>query len=363
MSITSILKQRLLNQQIAATHFSKPEELVRWMGGMQAQDYGQAILAIGIRLQGATNEVVENAIKQRKIIRTWLFRGTLHFVSADNVHPFLELLSPKLIKGSATRHRQLKLDEAILKQCRNVLIRSLRDGRELVREEISEALKQKGITASGERLLHILHYAALNKVICLGTKRDKQFTYTLLGEAADANKTFNRTETLAMLALQYYQSHGPATVQDFASWGGFNITDAREGLESIKTSLTEEKINGQSFWGVENNSKIDAKRNDVYLLPGFDEYIMGYKDRVHFLDAAYAKRVISVNGLFAPTIIINGQITGIWKRTVKRDQLQIEITPLKPLNKSENKAVLQAADRYADITGLNVSGIENGKHQ
>src|SRR5690606_40093320 len=75
-------------------------------------------------------------------------------------------------------------------------------------------------------------------------------TFKALGEG----KTLPKDEALAELARRYFISRGPATLADFVNWSGLLISEARAGLESIKSELVEETIDGQDRKSTRLNS-------------------------------------------------------------------------------------------------------------
>src|SRR5919107_990273 len=103
---------RLVNQQIAQPACAHPSEVVAWLGAVQAQDYLGALWAVGLRTPGATEPIVEQALAEKTIVRTWPMRGTIHFVAAADVRWRLELLAPRVVRRSTSRRAQLGLDEA-----------------------------------------------------------------------------------------------------------------------------------------------------------------------------------------------------------------------------------------------------------
>jgi len=104
-----------------------------------------------------------------------------------------------------------------------------------------------------------------------------------------------------------------------------------------------------------NLPELNTGTTTTYLLPGFDEYLLGYTDRSAVLDPAYAQRICpGGNGMFSPTIVIDGVVTGTWKRTVKGGAVIIETTPFRPLTSAENEALSAAADRYGEFMGMSV---------
>jgi len=86
--------QRLRQQRIGHNPFGSAAATVRWFGAFQAQDYLGALWAVGLRTRGATENSIEQAISERRIVRTWPLRGTLHFVAAEDARWMLDLCVP-----------------------------------------------------------------------------------------------------------------------------------------------------------------------------------------------------------------------------------------------------------------------------
>src|SRR3954452_4054149 len=142
MTSSNILQLRLYNQQVTQQAFQKPEELVQWFGAMQAQDYYGAKWAIALRLKGITDAGIEQVTADKKIIRTWAMRRTLHFVSAEDIYWMLKLLTPRIIARSTTLYRQLELDQKLFSKCKKLFIKALQGGKQLTRNEMYEILEQ-----------------------------------------------------------------------------------------------------------------------------------------------------------------------------------------------------------------------------
>jgi hypothetical protein len=165
MTRLDIAHSRLLHQHIAGTRFEQPDEVVRWMGAMQAQDYQQALWAVGLRMRAPTLAGVEAAIESGKIILTWPLRGTLHFAAAENVRWKLELLSPRRVAADQTRRRQLELDEPTLERCARLFCEALAGGQRLSRAALMRLLEGAQINPTGQRGYHILWYLAQTGLI------------------------------------------------------------------------------------------------------------------------------------------------------------------------------------------------------
>lgn len=343
---------RLYRQQIANTRLDTPEQVVAWLGGMQAQDYPGAKWSIGLRLAQATDADVERAISERSILRTWAMRGTLHFVAAADVRWMLALTSPKNLAGAARRRRQLELDDATLARCRKLFVKALQGGRQLSRDELYALLERANISTAAQRGYHILWNCALHGLICFAATNGKEQSFALLEEWVAPAREKTRDEALAELALRYFTSRGPATLQDFTWWSGLGAGEARAGLEAVRTRLVQVAQDGQDYWMAPdiNAPKASAR---VFALPGFDEFLLGYKDRSAVLDARHAQQVCpGGNGMFAATIVIDGCVAGTWKRSFRKGVIEISATPFATLGKAERDAFAAAAEGYAAFMGL-----------
>lgn len=351
----NIALDRLVNQAIAHPTFDQPDDVVAWLGALQAQDYPGSLWTIGLRMARATERHVEAAIAARTIVRTWPMRGTLHFVAAQDIRWLLELLAPRMIAQSAGRYRQLELDEVIFARSKEVFAQALQGGQQLTRAEMHQFLTQVNIATAGQRGYHILLRAAQDQLICFGVPRGKQQTFTLLDEWIPPTKKLARDEALAELARRYFSSHGPALLADFVWWSGLTIKEARVGIELAKAQLDHATIDGKNYWFGTALSISKADAPSLYLLPGFDEFMLGYTDRSASLDAPDAKKIHpGGNGVFSPTIVIDGKVTGTWKRTFKKGAVVIEMVGFRPLNSAEQQAFRAAAQRYGEFLGLPV---------
>ena len=359
MTSTSIVCQRLVNQLIDGEKLERPEEVVRWLGAMQAQDYLQALWAIGLRLKSATVAGIEQAIFDGKIVRTWPMRGTLHFVPPEDAKWMLKLSASRVLAKDGRRLEQLGLDEKIMERCKKHFYDALKGNRKLSRPEMMKLLQEAGIRIENQRGYHILWYLAQTGLICLGPMQDKQQTFVLLDEWVPNSRNLSREESLAELARRYFASHGLATVHDFAWWAGLTVTEAKSGLGASMPELISEKIDGKEYWTTGDAPDDKAyDKSGVNLLPAFDEYLIGYKDRAAVLDLEDAPKVVpGKNGVFLPTIVVGGRVVGTWKRKLKKNSIDLTLSPFTHLGDSDEGAI-KAAEYYGDFVGLPLSPTE-----
>jgi hypothetical protein len=339
-----------LNQKIARPVVGSAEDLVSHLGAVQAQDYNNALWAIGLRTAGATEAAIEQAVAERKIVRTWPMRGTLHFVAADDVRWILELLTPRVLSAAMGRAEHLGLDERTLDRCRAACIEALGGGRQLTREALLARIAAAGIPVDAHRGYHMLWRLAQQGVICFGPREGKLPTFVLLDEWLPRTKRLDRSAALAELARRYFTSHGPATVQDFVWWSGLKVSEAKEGIDG--TGLTREAIDGVTYWSPAERAQPVREVAAAHLLPAFDEYLLGYRDRSAVLDPRHAGRVVpGSNGIFLPILVVHGRVVGTWKRVVKSERVIVHASPFDRLPKAVNRAIAGAAEVYASFVG------------
>jgi hypothetical protein len=209
----------------------------------------------------------------------------------------------------------------------------------LTREALYALLATVHISTAGQRGLHILWRLAHDGVICFGPREGKQPTFVLLDEWVPNAINLDRGEALAKLALRYFTGHGPATLRDFVWWSGLKVSDAKAGLDLVASQLVPEKIDDEVYWMPQDMPAFHDVSPTAYLLPGFDEYMLGYKDRSAALDPVHAQKLIpGNNGMFMPTIVMDGYVVATWKRTLKKNAVLITAAPFTSLNKLQKRA-------------------------
>lgn len=349
-----IARRRLASQHLISPTLSDPAQVVRVFGAVQAQDYGGAKWALGMRTQAATDGSIERAFADGSIIRTHVLRPTWHFVPAADLRWMLALTGPRVKATMASYDRKLELDDALFRRTNAAIVRALRDGHQLTRPEIGQALRRAGIEVGGsQRLSHIMLRPELDAIVCSGARRGKQFTYALLDERVPVATVMSRDESLLELTRRYFATRGPATAHDFAWWSGLTLGDARRGIEMAGSVLEREVIDERTYWS-DPSVRIRVWRSPkVFLLPNYDEFFIGHKDR-----SAIGKRLRSAklvtggDALIAYVIAVDGQLVGGWKRTATNHSVTIDLRLLTRLSPAERQALEAAVKRYGEFLGL-----------
>lgn len=351
LNLSTIAKLRLRNQQIPETKFKTAVELLSWFSAVQAQEYAQTKWALGLRLSHLRDADIETDFTNGKILRTHVLRPTWHFVAAEDIHWLLMLTAQRVHVANGFMYRKLELDKKLFKRTNTIIKKALTGGKQLTREAINAAFKNHKIEAEGHRLSYIMMNAELEGIICSGGRDRNQFTYALLDERVKFKNKLSPEEALVKLTENYFLSRGPATLKDFSTWSGLTMTECKKGVSMASSKLKNETIDGEVYYYKDAVLSSTESSNPIYLLPVYDELIMGYKDRSAFFEF---KNSLKTNSSFVYDcmIVSDGQVIGTWKRTLTKKSIAIEFDFFKSLSKVQSKAFDDAVNRLEAFTGL-----------
>lgn len=354
MTEQNIAYLRLHNQHLTGNKFQTPYEAVSYFGAVQSQDYFGASWSLAQRIENATEETINQAFNEGKIVRTHVLRPTWHFVLPEDIRWMQQLTAPQVRKLMGHYNRKLELDDTLFAKSTAKIVKILKEKQYATRQELKKELTNIGIHTDVQRLAHIVMWAELDGIICSGPRIDKQFTYALLDNRIKKHTILNREEALAELTKRYFTSHGPAQLKDFAWWSGLTIKDAQEGIGMIKSQLLEEIIDGKSYWFTQKPNTIKPKSPKTFLLSIFDEYTIAYKDRAALGGEKYVKKFLSMGNALTAVIILDGKIIGTWKRTIQKNTVEITLTPFEKLSKIEHESLQKEKEHYAQFLGLTI---------
>ncbi|HEY8789840.1 MAG TPA: winged helix DNA-binding domain-containing protein [Actinopolymorphaceae bacterium] len=357
----NINRLRLAAQRIEGSEFTTPTEVVRWMLAMQAQDLPGGKWSVGVRAPGTTLREVDAALARGEIVRSWPMRGTLHLVPAEDIGWMVGLTAERTLRSLARRYDELGLDPASFKQAEHVAVGALEGGRALSRAARFDEFEAAGISTTGQRGPHILGHLHQLGTLVLGPMHGTGQNVVLHDEWVREPRTPERDEALGEWVLRYFRSHGPATLKDFTWWTKLTVRDAGIGLAIARNQLEEIQVDDVSYWMAPGLPDRMSRR--VHALPGFDEYLLGYQDRSAALDPAHAPVVVpGNNGVFQPTVVVNGRIVGTWRRKVTPAGITITPRPFAPLSDGTLTAFGRSASVYGHFIGTAAQVAEQDVH-
>lgn len=307
-------------------------DLVKELGGIQAQDTRAASLAVWVRSAGLLAADVERArVQERTIIRTWGPRGTLHLLATEDLGWLLPLFGPVFIAANRRRRAELGLDEDTCARGIRIIREVLASQGPLTRDELVEQLVIHNIRLEGQARPHLLMRAALEGAICLGPDRGAEPTYVLLSDWVTIGQALSQEAALVELAYRYLGVYGPATPEDIAAWSGMTISKIRTAWQHLADRVMEVGIGGSMAWMLKERAAwLDESPITgpvVCLLPAFDTYLLGYQKRDLTVPAQYARRINAGGGMLNPTLLVDGCAVGTWKGQRKKNQIDVTVEP------------------------------------
>lgn len=339
-----------------------PLEVARWMGALQAQDLASVQWSFGVRSKGMALTDVDAAFEGGEVLRTWPMRGTVHAIPAEDARWMLAIGTPRALQGVEKRWEHLGLDLATVEAAAALLHDELAGGRRLTRTACVERLVDAGLhTASGHGY-HLLWYASQIGVTCIGPNEGNEQTFVRLDEWAPHQRDLDGDEALGVLAERFVRGRGPVTRQDLAGWVGITQGDAKRALAAAGDAIVELDVEGAPMHAsaelVERASEVLAAhdRGRAWLLPGFDELILGVKDRSLSLGEHDLERIVpGRNGVFRPTVVVDGRVVGTWRRTLRRPKktpsVAIEVELFEAVPRAARRSIDAAAARYGEFHG------------
>jgi hypothetical protein len=194
-------------------------------------------------------------------------------------------------------------------------------------------LHERGVTLDSpdpQAHTHTLVYASALGLVCRGPDRGRHATFALLDDWLPSSPAGpSGDDALAELARRYFAAYSPATAHDFAVWAGLPHGRA---LGLIRDELKPVDLDGRAGFRL---GEVEPERG-IRLLPAFDNYLIGYKDRAAILEPALQKHVYH-GGIIRPTVLVDGQVVGTW--ALDRAKGRVTITPFERLEPAVRRAV------------------------
>jgi DNA glycosylase AlkZ-like len=337
---------QLLHRPADARH---TVDVARLTAGIQAQDPRAGRLGFRARSARLRAEDVDRArIEERSIVRTWAMRSTMHLLATEDAGWLLPLFDGGLAADSRRRLAQLGLDAAVQDRALDAIRTALESDGYLGRSELVERLGGMGIEIDAARRVHLFRLATGEGLAILGPDRGSETLLALAREWIGERPPHDRDAAVAELTRRYVGAFGPATEADFAGWSGLPLRDVRAGLSRIGSELREVRVGRHSAWTLARGGRRPRGRV-VRLLPGWDNYLMGHRDRDFIAGEERWPQVMPGGGMIRPTIVVDGVAVGTWSLKRKGGSIDVELDPFEPLDETLTAAMeeeIQDVERF-----------------
>lgn len=354
MTLPEIANLRLVAQQLHTTKIKTAPEMVAYFGAVQGQEYGPSKWGLGLRLPASSELEIENDITAGRILRTHLLRPTWHFAAAEDIRWLLELTGPRIEAINQFMYRKMELAATDFNLGRKILEKILAGGNQMTRDAISAEFGKHKLKATGTRLVCLMMQAELDGIICSGARQGKQFTYALLEERVPKMPKKTRDEALLELAKRYFTSRGPATVKDFSVWSGLTVSDRKTAIAMMQNAFEAVTVGDETYYFDAAICSQKPQPDQLYLLPIYDEMIMGYKNRDALLQNML-RQDNKIDVVFDNMIIFDGQVIGSWKRTIKPKHIEVVSRFIAQPTKKQSAALEKCLKRFEEFHGLPVT--------
>ncbi len=341
MDVQQVSAARMLSLGLVPSEEMRPAEVVRALGCMQAQALGGALVSIAMRTGNESLDEVRAAFDTGAIVRTWTQRGTIHFAAAEDVGWILGLTAERIMKADARRRDYFGVDEAMLDSAAQIAEDAIGERGPLSRDELLEAFAP--LVAGGRegeeygRQRYLLTTLSMRGIIVQGPFLDgkDELRFALASTWITNPVRLDPGEALIEWLRRYVLSHGPVTLDDAARWTGLPKTQCRMAIHSSveQGDLVSTTIDEREFFHApdleDRLSDHDTDARGLFLLPGFDELILGYKDRSFTLHPAHEKAVVpGGNGMFKNTVVQDTTVRATWKRSSRKTGPLLLVEPL-----------------------------------
>ncbi len=326
--------------------------VARAASGIHAQVQASAELQLAVRVVGLSRQDVRDALwEHRRLVKAWTLRGTLHLHPADEL-PLWFGARP----GGTGADQYEDLEPAEIAAIYAAIHDAL-DGRCLLREELVEEVVRRVGPKPRERLSS--GWAFFLDDVCQGPPQGNKVTFARPDQWLEGWREVDRTEALGEACRRYLRTYGPARPDDFRVWLGgrsFDRVEARKVFASLE--LEEVDVAGHRSFVLAGDTAFPDHEPSVKLLPEYDVYVMGFREREHLVPPEARARLLDhARGKYeGPAavrwLLVDGIAGGMWERKKRTRKVELTVEPFRKLTRAQRALVDAEAERIGAFLGL-----------
>jgi hypothetical protein len=360
---------RVERQLLGKTKAASPVEVATTLLGVQAQVVSSAALSIALRSKTPRGKApavaaTAKALADRRLVRSWAMRGTLHLFAAEDVPAVAAALRGKEMWRRPAWLRWFGVTESEMESLIDTIGEVLDDGRPRTRAELAEEIGARLGPRIGKLLLgswgSALKIASDHHYLVQSAEDEAGTRFVRASRWLGAWREEDQDQALGKLVERYLAAYGPATLKELLRWWGVALVSMmRPVIERLGDALTEMDIDGtRAYIRTEDIHAIEgtrATKGKVRLVGGFDSFIVGAGLRDQLIPAKHLKRVSRTAGWISPVVLVDGVAAGVWDARRSGDRLAITIEPFAEPPARLRASIESAAREVGRVQDLPVS--------
>ena len=318
---------------------------------MQAQDYNYFRWTIGIRQRIPQIAQLQAAFAKAELLRLHLLRCTVQVVSQTDIGWLLPLCKERNLRTLQLWHKSINtsFSESHFQEITRAMQELLAGGKSLPKRAIAEELTSLGFLLDDRLLTSLLVRSEIEGLLCSGEMQGREATWALLSERVPAICPLTPDKALKQLAIKYFRSHSPASLEDFVWWSGLPKTQCKKALTLIANEIEETKVEEETMYLYHNTLDCPDYARMVLLLPPYDEYLIGYKSRWVALEKKHTAKAHNNFGIFKPVILHEGRVVGNWKASIDKQAENLLTELFAEKSKVKQQSLQDAINQFVEF--------------
>lgn len=356
------------SRRLARSHLVAPAprsrliDVVRAVGGLQAQLLSAAELALSARVAGVTRDTLKDALwVKRSLVRAWTVRGTIHVIPADDLPLWMAALGSDrywearewLAREELTAKEAVAIFDTVIDTL-SVKGSTRTEIADAVVARLGEKFRPKIASLWGDMLGPVTYMGKL----CFGPSVGANVTFVRADRWIGKWPRIDPQQAWRELVRRFLRAYGPAPLEGVVRWFGIEPSRALSVLRSLEDEATAVTIEGRGAWMLTSDRSLPRRRAfGVRLLAQYDCYLIGSHPRETVIDETARTRIRSYKrgqwegAVGVPVLLVDGVVSGVWERRERAGRVEIAVQSAVRLTPAQRRGVHAEGARIGRFFG------------